>query len=200
MAAVSPLRAGGSNRLSDIVLVDRDDKKRRLVFYRDDDVLRDVAMGEKFFLETKVRRSGAGENMAVVESGKRTRPFYVLSLPFIGLICKVFLFGFHWEKKGWGLGGLNLSQIYLPTLGTAKDPTKDPKDAEQDTKQAIEVEFRDDKRGEASDIPDSPKDEDGNAVQTTTKGNVWILTSQQFCTEARDNFCNAILLLFHSSS
>jgi len=192
MAAVSPLRAGGSNRLSDIVLVDRDDKKRRLVFYRNDDVLRDVAMGEKFFLETKVRRSGAGENMAVVESGKRTRPFYVLSLPFIGLICKVFLFGFHWEKKGWGLGGLNLSQIYLPTLGTANNP--------KDAKQAIEVEFRDDKRGEASDIPESPEDEHDNAVQTKTKGNVWILTSQQFCTEARDNFCNAILLLFHSSS
>ena len=185
MAAVSPLRAGGSNRLSDIVLVNRDDKKRRLVFYRNEDELRDVAMGEKFVLETKVRRSGAGENMAIVESGKSTRPFYVLSLPFIGLICKVFLFGFHWEKKGWGLGGLNLSRIYLPTLGTLKNPADD--------REAIEVEFRDDKRGEASDIPASPVDDDGNEVQTKTKGNVWIPTSQQFCTETRDNFCNTNL-------
>jgi hypothetical protein len=122
-----------------------------------------------------VRKSGAGENMAIVESGKVSRPFYVLSFPFLGFVCKVFLFGFLWEKRGWGLGGLNLGQLYLPTLGIAK---KDSKRFGADDRKAIRVEFRDDKRGESSDTPQSPVDDDGNEVQTKTKGNVWILTSQ----------------------
>ena len=175
MAAVSPLRAGGSNRLSDIVLVDRDDKKRRLVFYRDENILKDIALGETFALETKVRMSGTGDTMALVDSGKISRPFYVLRFPFIGLVCKIFLFGFLWEKRGWGLGGLNSCQLYLPTLGIAK---KDSKRFGADARKAIRVEFRDDKRGELSDTPHSPVDDDGNEVQTKTKGNVWILTSQ----------------------
>jgi hypothetical protein len=196
MAAVSPLRAGGTNRLSDIVLVDRDDKKRRLVFYRDEKVLQDIAIGKTFALETKVRKSGAGENMAIVESGKVSRPFYVLTFPFIGFWCKVFLFGFLWEKKGWGLGGLNLGQLYLPTLGIAN---KDSKQVGADARKAIKVQFRDDKPRESSDTPQSPVDDDGYEVQTKAKGAVWILTSQLCCTTARNKFRNANFLFLHSS-
>ena len=124
-------------------------------------------MDESFELETKVRKSGAGAEMGIVESGRTSRPFYVLSVPFLGLICKLFLFGFHWENKGWGLGALNVAKIYLPSLGVTKKGNKN-----NDPKKTMKVVFRDDNRGTAPDTPDSPVDNEGEETQTKTHGNV----------------------------
>lgn len=117
LAAVSPMRCGGSNRLSDIVLVSHDDHRRKLVF----NCLEEGKEFQPFPLQTEVRKEVNGAAKAVIDSGKTTTPYYVLSFPFIGTLCKLCGFGFWWESRGWGLGGLNMARLYVPTLGSQAD-------------------------------------------------------------------------------
>ena len=117
LASVNPMRCGGSNRLSDIVLVQHNDHRRKLVFDR----LENGTEFQQFPLQTDVRKEVNGAPKAVIESGKTTTPHYVLSFPFLGTMCKLFGVGFWWESRGWGLGALNCSRLSIPTLGSQAD-------------------------------------------------------------------------------
>jgi hypothetical protein len=68
--------------------------------------------------------NGEREPQAIIFSVKKTRPYYILMFPFkvvLGTCCKLVGFGFYWEHKGWGLGGLNFARLFIPTLGQSRD-------------------------------------------------------------------------------
>jgi len=63
MSAVSPIRNGGSNRLSDIILVPWDDKRRRLVFRKGGTENFSMPLHDEVFrLDTAVRTSTTGQS------------------------------------------------------------------------------------------------------------------------------------------
>ena len=133
VSSVSPIRNGASNRLSDIVLVNKDDARRRLEIQMDGTALEP---GAEFSLISKSRLGSA-----ITFSGKMSCPYYILNFPFLGSLCKLLLFGFYWEHKGWALGGLNLAWLWMPTLG--------------DEENAITVKFCEDGIGPARDCDGS---------------------------------------------
>ena len=155
----NPLRNGACNRLSDIVLVPKDDSRRGLKFEIDKASLKS---GDTFSLITHSRSeadmNGKREPKAIISSGKKTYPYYIVTFPFLGTLCKLFVFGFFWEYKGWGLGGLNLAWLSIPTLG--------------DEKKAIKVKFCEAGNGAEGEIP--PGTITGNLVVVDDHtGNYW---------------------------
>jgi hypothetical protein len=113
VSSISPIRNGASNRLSDIVLVSKYDARRRLEFQKEG---APSEPGAEFSLISKSRLGSA-----ITFSGKMSCPYYILNFPFLGSLCKLLLFGFYWEHKGWALGGLNFAWLWMPTLGDEKD-------------------------------------------------------------------------------
>jgi len=137
LSSISPIRNGAGNRLSDIVLVGAKDARRCLKFQKEETSLK---LGDEFKLitcsRTEMSTNGEREPQAIIFSGKKTRPYYILMFPFLGTCCKLVGFGFYWEHKGWGLGGLNFARLFIPTLGPSRD--------EERTEQAIKVKFCED--------------------------------------------------------
>jgi hypothetical protein len=144
LSSISPIRNGAGNRLSDIVLVGAKDARRCLKFQKEETSLK---LGDEFKLITYSRtawsKSGERKPQAIIFSGKKTRPYYILMVPFLGSLCKLVGFGFYWEHKGWGLGGLNFARLFIPTLGDEND--------EQGQNQAITVKFCEDGIGLGTD-------------------------------------------------
>jgi hypothetical protein len=73
---------------------------------------------------SEISTEGIRHPKAITFSGKMSCPYYILNFPFLGSLCKLLIFGFFWEYKGWGLGGLNLAWLWMPTLGDEKDAIK----------------------------------------------------------------------------
>jgi hypothetical protein len=125
MSSISPLRNGSCNRLSDIVLVPSDDVSRRLEFEIDSTSLEP---GAEFSLISQSRSeagvNGVRKSQAITYSGKASRPYYILTFPFLGTLNKLLGFGFYLEAKGWALGGLNLARLTIPTLGDGDNAIK----------------------------------------------------------------------------
>jgi hypothetical protein len=125
MSSISPLRNGSCNRLSDIVLVPSDDVSRTLKF----EIGRtSLEAGAEFSLISQSRSeasvNGARKSQAITYSGKVSRPYYILTVPFLGTLNKLLGFGFYLEAKGWALGGLNLARLTIPTLGDGDNAIK----------------------------------------------------------------------------
>jgi len=165
VSSSNPLRNGACNRLSDIVLVTGDDARRRLKFEID---VASLKSGAEFSLishsRSEVSMNGTLEPKAVISSGKSAYPYYIVTFPFLGTLCKLLLFGFFWEYKGWGLGGLNFAHLFIPTLGDEND--------DQGKKQAIKVKFCEDGIGAEGEIPDGTITGNLVVVDKDT-GNFW---------------------------
>ena len=133
VSSISPIRNGASNRLSDIILVPKLDDRRRLEFPKGLCILLKTSLENQnergsragFPLITpsrsEISTEGIRHHKAITFSGKMSCPYYILNFPFLGTLCKLLIFGFFWEYKGWGLGGLNLAWLWMPTLGDEKD-------------------------------------------------------------------------------
>jgi hypothetical protein len=127
VSSISPIRNGASNRLSDIILVPHDDDRRRLKFPKGKTALEKEKRAEFLLItpsRSEISTEGIRHSKAITFSGKMSCPYYILNFPFLGTLCKLLIFGFFWEYKGWGLGGLNLAWLWMPTLGDENDPTR----------------------------------------------------------------------------